>query len=75
VLHNYRYHELNSDYDGLNELFDKGAYHKAEELHLKGILAGFTWRKLEPRIPLLIAILYAASGDYISLLRHIRMIV
>jgi hypothetical protein len=66
---------LNLDCDGLNELFDKGAYHKVGKLHLNGILTWFAWRKLEPRIPLLIAVLYAASGDYISLLRHLRMIV
>ena len=63
------------DCDGLSELLDKGAYHKARNLHLKGILTGFAWRKVEPRIPLLIAVLYAASGDYISLLRHLRMAV
>jgi hypothetical protein len=66
---------LNPDYDGLSELFDKGAYHKSGRFHLKRLVAGFAWRKLEPRIPLIIAVLYVASGDYISLLRHLRMVI
>jgi len=63
------------DCDGLNELFDKGAYHKAELFGLKGIMAAFRRRNLDARIPLIIAFLYFLSGDYISLLRHLRMVI
>ncbi|MGA2972959.1 MAG: hypothetical protein ABSE39_10145 [Candidatus Bathyarchaeia archaeon] len=61
------------DYDGLNELFDKGAYHKARRVGLRGIRAWFTRPSIE-YVPLLIAVLYVASGDYLSLLRHLRMV-
>lgn len=62
------------DYDGLDELFDKGAFHKDQGLHLGGILAAFTRRRTQA-IPLLIAFLYFVTGDYISLLRHLRMVI
>jgi hypothetical protein len=63
------------DYDGLNELFDKGAYHKAGPLGLNRIMSGFRRHNLEAHIPIIIAVLYAISGDYISLLRHLRMVI
>jgi len=63
---------LEYDYDGLNELFDKGAYHKAQQRGLRGIMAWFTRPRLA-YIPLVIALLYMVSGDYISLLRHLQM--
>ena len=66
---------MNYDCDGLNELFDKGAYHKAGPFGLKGIMAAFRRRNLERHIPLIIAVLYFLSGDYISLLRHLRMVI
>ncbi|MGD0689560.1 MAG: hypothetical protein ABSA50_07285 [Candidatus Bathyarchaeia archaeon] len=66
---------MNYDYDGLNELFDKGAYHKAGPFGLKGIMAAFRRHNLEAHIPLIIGFLYALSGDYISLLRHLRMVI
>ena len=66
---------MNYDCDGLNELFDKGAYHKAEPLGLNGIMAAFRRHNLEAHIPLIIAFLYFLSGDYISLLRHLRMVI
>ena len=66
--------KLEYDYDGLNELLDKGAYHKVQvrRFGLRSIKAWFT-RPSIAYIPLVIAILYAVSGDYISLLRHLRM--
>jgi len=64
--------DLKLDYDGLNELFDKGAYHKYQRVGLRGIRAWFT-RPSIAYVPLVIALLYAVSGDYISLLRHLRM--
>lgn len=66
---------MNYDCDGLNELFDKGAYHKAEPSRLNGIMAAFRRHNLEAHIPLIIAALYVLSGDYISLLRHLRMVI
>jgi hypothetical protein len=63
------------DYDGLDEFFDRGAYHKHERFQLSGLLAGFSWRKLERHIPFIIAILYFASGDYISLFRHLQTVI
>lgn len=66
---------MNDDFDGLNELFDKGAYHKYERHGLNGIMATFRRRNLEAHIPLVIAFLYFLSGDYISLLRHLRMVI
>jgi len=66
---------LIDDFDGLNELFDKGAYHKDERLGLNGIMAAFRRHNLEAHIPIIIAFLYAISGDYISLLRHLRMVI
>jgi hypothetical protein len=66
---------LNYDCDGLNELFDKGAYHKARPFGLNGIMAAFRRRNLERHIPLIIAVLYFLSGDYISLLRHLRLVI
>jgi hypothetical protein len=62
------------DYDELNELFDKGAYRKVRRLSLGGLVASFTRRKIQA-IPLLIAALYLFTGDYISLLRHLQMVV
>jgi hypothetical protein len=62
------------DYDGLNELFDKGAYHKVQKLSLSRLVASFTRRKIQA-IPLLIAVLYLFTGDYISLLRHLQMVI
>jgi hypothetical protein len=59
----------------LNELFDKGAYHKAESFGQSGIMAAFRHRNLEAHIPLIIAILYVLTGDYISLIRHLRLVV
>ena len=63
------------DFDGLNELFDKGAYHKYERHGLNGIMAAFRRHNLEAHIPITIAFLYAISGDYISLLHHLRMVI
>jgi hypothetical protein len=63
-----------NDWDGLNELFDKGAYRKGRRLNLRRLLDGFAWRKLETHMPLAIAFLYVVSGDYISLLRHLQMV-
>lgn len=63
------------DYDGLNELLDMGAYHKGQQPRLGGILASFTRRKIQAHIPFLIAILYFVTGDYIALLRHLRMVI
>lgn len=66
---------MSYDFDGLNELFDMGAYHKAEPFGLNSIMAAFRRCNLEARIPLIIAFLYVLSGDYISLLRHLRMVI
>ena len=65
------------DFDGLNELFDKGAYHKYESHGLNGIMAALRRRNfnLEGHIPVVIAFLYVLSGDYISLLHHLRMVI
>jgi hypothetical protein len=62
------------DFDGLNELFDKGAYHKVRLLSLSGLVATFTRRRIQA-VPVLIAALYLVTGDYISLLRHLQAIV
>jgi len=66
---------LSFEFDGLNELFDKGAYHKAESFGQNGIMAAFRHRNLEAHIPLIIAFLFVLSGDYISLIRHLRMVI
>jgi hypothetical protein len=66
---------LTDDFDGLNELFDKGAYHKVGPFGLNGIMAAFRRHNLEAHIPLIIAVLYVLSGDYISLLRQLRMVI
>lgn len=66
---------MNYDFDGLDELLDKGAYRKAGPFGLNGIMGAFRRRNLEAHIPLIIAFLYALSGDYISLLRHLRMVI
>jgi hypothetical protein len=38
-------------------------------------MAAFTHRNLEAHIPLIIAFLYVLSGDYLSLIRHLRMVI
>jgi len=48
---------LIDDFDGLNELFDKGAYHKYERHGLNGIMAAFRRHNLEAHIPIIIAFL------------------
>ena len=66
---------MSFEFDGLNELLDKGAYHKPESFGQNGIMAAFTHRNLEAHIPLIIAFLYVLSGDYLSLIRHLRMVI
>jgi hypothetical protein len=66
---------LSYDCDGLNELFDKGAYHKAGLFGMNRIMDTFRRHNLEAHIPLIIAVLYVLSGDYISLIHQLRMVI
>jgi hypothetical protein len=61
------------DYDGLDEFFDKGAYHKLRTIGLRRIIASIAHKDGGQYVPLVVGFLFLVSGDYISLLRLIRI--
>jgi|GEM_PF-2036191 len=47
----------------------------ATQLHNGDVRMSLSKHQVEKHLPLLIAILYVASGDYLSLVRQLRLIV